>query len=319
MKSPNAAVGTRTDEAKRTSKRSHRWFLGPEALSFLACPACQGSLEPSFPLSAAGFAEGELKCRGCSRPWPVRDGVPELVYPDELNAQDLQSRRLWNRIASFYDRIGALTNVMRGIAGTRERSNLVQRLELQPGQCVLEVAAGSGGNIRVIADQMSDRVTVFGLDLSTRMLGRAIRNLREVRPRPTLVLGNSNRLPFADDAFDAVLDGFGMKYYSDKGGAVREMLRVVKAGGKVVITELGLPPDKRRNFRQRLLLLWIPHFGQGPPLGEIPGDVIDRKVEWDRHETAYVVEFRKPTRPQQIQGILPSEALLGEGGVQWSR
>ncbi len=112
----------------------------------------------------------------------------------------------------------------------------------------------------------------------------------------TLVLGNAVRLPFRDSAFDAVLDGFGMKYYSDKPRAVREMLRVVKPGGKVVITELGVPQKESLTVRQRLLRAWIPHFDEPPPMDAIPEGVGELSLSWDAHDTAYVIEFRKLER-----------------------
>lgn len=85
-----------------------------------------------------------------------------------------------------------------------------------------------------------------------------------------------------------------MKYYPNKNQAIREMLRVVKPGGRVVVVELGLPEGESRGIRQRLLRAWIPHFDEPPPLGEIPDDVRDLSVSWDAHGTAYTVEFRKP-------------------------
>ena len=47
--------------------------------------------------------------------------------------------------------------------------------------------------------------------------------------------------------------------------------------------------------RQRLLLLWIPHFGEPPPLDHVPVQAEGAKVQWDEPETAYVLQFRKPT------------------------
>ncbi|MCZ6642930.1 MAG: class I SAM-dependent methyltransferase, partial [Gammaproteobacteria bacterium] len=100
-------------------------------------------------------------------------------------------------------------------------------------------------------------------------------------------------LPFPDGVFDAVLDGAGIKYYSDKTRALREMLRVVKPGGRVLVTELGMPPGRRPTLRQRLLLLWIPGFREGPPRDEVPSNARDIKLDWDARETLYALEFRR--------------------------
>lgn len=269
-----------------------------EALDVLRCPACRGQLQAQVPAGQVELEEGELTCADCSRSWAVRSGIPQLVFPDELEGEELRSRKLWERVAPIWGTIAAATNAIRGLDGTRERHQLVDRLELRPGGAVLEIAAGAGDNLAIIARRAGGREAVFGVDLSPRMLRKAQGKLRSLPHPPELVYGNSGFLPFADEAFDAVLDGFGMKYYSDKRRAMEEMLRVVRPGGKVVITELGLPAGKRRTLRQRLLLLWIPQFGEPPPLDQVPRLAEGVKVDWDGPETAYTLEFRKAGRTE---------------------
>lgn len=267
--------------------------MRPDVLDLLCCPACQGTLEIGGH-SGGEIEAGELRCTGCGHRWPVEGGIPDLVFPEELGPDDAGSRRLWDRIGRFYDWIGPATNVIRGVSLATERRNLVARLGLPQCSSVLEIATGTGENLRVITEQVSGQATIVGVDLSRRMITQAARKLAKVERPVQLVLGNAICLPFRDLGFDAVLDGFGMKYYSDKSRAVREMLRVVNPGGKVLIAELGVPHGRALSFRQRLLRAWIPHFAEPPPLDAVPEDVRDLTVGWDAHETAYVIEFRKP-------------------------
>jgi SAM-dependent methyltransferase len=262
-----------------------------EAFEVLCCPACHGHLR-SDEADKAELKDSELACTNCGRGWSIDGGVPDLVFPEELVEADAASRRLWDRIGRCYGLIGPLTNVIRGVS--KERRELVGRLGLGSKSVALEIAAGTGENLRLMAEHLSGEGAAFGVDLSRRMIGRAERKLSRAGRSVTLVLGNAVRLPFRDGAFDAVLDGFGMKYYSDKPRAVREMLRVVKPGGKVVIAELGVPQKESLSVRQRLLRAWIPHFDEPPPLEAIPEAVGGLSVSWDAHETAYVIEFRKP-------------------------
>jgi len=264
-----------------------------EALELLRCPACQGTLEIDGHRGGE-MQVGELRCTGCGHKWPVEGGIPDLVFPEELGADDAASRRLWDRVGRFYDWIGPATNVIRGVALSTERRDLVARLGLAQCSSVLEIATGTGENLRVITEQVSDQASVVGVDLSRRMISRAARKLARMGCPVQLVLGNATCLPFRDGGFDVVLDGFGMKYYSDKRRAIREMLRVVNPGGRIVIAELGVPQGRSLSFRQRLLRAWIPHFDEPPPVDAVPEDVRDLTVSWDVHETAYVIEFRKP-------------------------
>ncbi len=77
------------------------------------------------------------------------------------------------------------------------------------------------------------------------------------------------------------------------------MMRVVKPGGKVLITELGMPPDKRPTLRQRTLLLWIPGFREGPPRDAVPSEATDVRLDWDDEETFFALEFRRPLEREQ--------------------
>jgi ubiquinone/menaquinone biosynthesis C-methylase UbiE len=259
----------------------------------LSCPACGGSLDQTVPEGPREIEDGELRCASCKRRWAIRGGIPELTFPDELHGQDVRSRTLWNRIARVYDGINLFTGILRGVSVREERRELIARLGLHPGSAVLEVAAGTGSNLAFLAEDLGEKDVVFGLDLSPRMLDLAKRKVRDLPRPPQLALGNAQSLPFTGGVFDTVLDGAGIKYYSDKGRVLREMLRVVKPGGKVVITELGMPTDKKPTLRQRLLLLWIPGFREGPPLGAVPSDAIDVKLDWDAEETFYTLEFRR--------------------------
>jgi len=211
----------------------------------------------------------------------------------KLRQEDAQSRAFWNQIARFYDAINALTGLMRGVSTPDERQELIRGLGLAPGSAVLEVATGTGRNLEFLADAVGDRGHVFALDLSPRMLGFARRRAERLRKRPQLALANSQHLPHPDGVFDAVLDGAGIKYYPDKARAMSEMLRVVRPGGKVLITELGMPPGRRPTLRQRLLRLWIPGFSEGPPRDAVPENATDIQLNWDDAETYYALEFRK--------------------------
>ncbi len=273
--------------------------MRPETLRFLSCPACGGSLNQTTGDGALETEDSELRCVSCGRGWHVRGGMPDLTFPDDLQEQEERSRTFWNQIARIYDGINLFTGFLRGVSLVEERRELIARLHLGPGSSVLEVAAGTGSNLTLLAEEVGENGIVFGLDLSVRMLDLAHRKVRDLPQPPQLISGNSQSLPFSDGVFDAVLDGTGIKYYSDKTRALREMLRVVKPGGRALVTELGMPPARTPTLRQRLLLLWIPGFREGPPCEAVPTDASDIKLDWDAGETLYALEFRRPPKSSQ--------------------
>ena len=140
---------------------------------------------------------------------------------------------MFDGVARRYD----LTNtVLSAGLDRRWRKRTRQCLELEPGQRVLDLAAGTGVSTAEL--QRSGAVAV-GCDFSLGMLraGRASRRRRGV----LLVAGDGMHLPFADGAFDAATIAFGLRNIVDVPTALREMARVVRPDGRLVVCEFSRP------------------------------------------------------------------------------
>src|SRR5687768_9954218 len=108
---------------------------------------------------------------------------------------------------------------------------VVDAAEIRPGQHVLDVCCGTGVLARAAATRTGRNGAVTGLDLSPRMLAIA------ARLSPTLQWreGSADSLPFPDESFDAVVSQFGLMFVPDRVLALREMMRVLKPGGRVAV------------------------------------------------------------------------------------
>ena len=102
---------------------------------------------------------------------------------------------------------------------------VVRRAAPGPGEDVLDVACGTG-NAAVRAARAGTRVT--GLDLAPKLLAIA----RAQAPDITWVEGDAQDLPFADASFDVVLSVFGCMFAPDHQRTAREILRVLRPGGR---------------------------------------------------------------------------------------
>jgi SAM-dependent methyltransferase len=103
--------------------------------------------------------------------------------------------------------------------------------KLAPGQCVLDVACGTGALTVEAAARVAPDGAVAGLDANSQMLAVA-------RRKPVAVdwhEGRAEALPFATASFDAVVSQFGLMFFDDKPGALREMWRVLRPGGRLVV------------------------------------------------------------------------------------
>jgi SAM-dependent methyltransferase len=100
-----------------------------------------------------------------------------------------------------------------------------------PGQAVLDVACGTGALACAAAGIVGPEGRVTGLDANPAMLAVA----RRKPGRVEWVEGVAERLPFADEAFDAVASQFGMMFFADPALALREMMRVLRPGGGMAV------------------------------------------------------------------------------------
>jgi ubiquinone/menaquinone biosynthesis C-methylase UbiE len=212
------------------------------------------------------------------------------MYGDELRSRDYYEGR-----ARWYDWGNRISALLRGASDTRERLKAIDRLNLKPGQRVLEVSVGTGTNLPLMAWYMGPAGQLIGLDISRAMLDMCRRKLRRRTLAFDLVECEAAHLPFAGHVFDAVLHHGGIAEFGDKKGAIEEMMRVARPGAKIVICDPGVPPDRRLPLVSRLLLrLNPPGYAQEPPLHLIPPQARDIHVDWFRGDAWYIIDFVNP-------------------------
>jgi len=107
---------------------------------------------------------------------------------------------------------------------------------------VLDVATGTGLVAAELVDRTGCRVT--GIDQSPEMLAAARVRVadRGLADRIDLVLGEAERLPFPDGAFDGLTVTYLLRYVEDPGATLHELVRVVRPGATVASLEFGVPP-----------------------------------------------------------------------------
>jgi len=136
---------------------------------------------------------------------------------------------MFDEVAPKYDR----TNTVLSMGQDRRwRKAVREALSLKPGEQCLDLAAGTATSAAALA---RSGATVVGCDFSLGML-------REGRGKGVaLVAGDALRLPFADDAFDAVTISFGLRNVADTAVALAELRRVTRPGGRLVVCEFSHP------------------------------------------------------------------------------
>src|SRR5215210_2228964 len=168
-----------------------------------------------------------------------------------------QVRAMFDRIAGPYD---LMNSVMTAGLHHRWRERAADLARVGPGSRALDVATGTGD----LAIELASRgAEVVGSDFSEGMLDVA----RGKAPGLRWEHGNALALPYEDDTFDAATVGFGARNFSDLERGLREMVRVVRPGGRVVVLEITSPqrPPLSTFFR-----VWFDRVV--PVLGRLTGE-----------------------------------------------
>ena len=140
---------------------------------------------------------------------------------------------MFDTVAKRYD----LTNdlMTAGIQRSWRRS-MVAAVAPRSGDLVLDLAAGTGCSSEPFA---AHGATAVPCDFSVGMLQQG----RKDRPGLPFVAGDGTRLPFLDDTFDAVTISYGLRNFVDPVKGLREMLRVTRPGGRLVVCEFSTPTN----------------------------------------------------------------------------
>jgi ubiquinone/menaquinone biosynthesis C-methylase UbiE len=128
-------------------------------------------------------------------------------------------------------------NALPPVAAGKARS--VELLRVGEGDAVLDVGCGTGEETRALRALVGPGGRAVGVDSSERLLAEARRRAAAAEMRPEFVAADAGALPFGADEFDACRCDRTLQHLEAPAGALAEMMRVVRPGGRVVVTETG--------------------------------------------------------------------------------
>lgn len=192
-------------------------------------PGTETAAAPLRCIECATAIDGPGTCPSCGRAYPERDGIIEALRP-------LLGR---NRIVgSFYDgpswrRFRPWERLFLALQGgeRRARASILRELPRAPGLRLLEVGIGDGDNVQFLPDAWE----IHGADISRARLEGCLKRFPAMAGR--LALAEGEALPYPDATFDACLCVGGFTFFGDHATALREMRRVTRPGGTIVVAD----------------------------------------------------------------------------------
>ncbi len=161
-------------------------------------------------------------------------------------------------VEGVYDKLAKVYDLIFGPTLHPGRLQAIQRMNIQPGERVLEVGVGTGINLSLYPKQ----ATVTGIDFSSSMLEKAReraarKGLRNMR----LLQMDAADLKFSDDSFDIVYAPYLISVVPDPLKVAREMRRVCRPGGRIIFLNHFLSPNAVLSRAERLISPFTIHIG----------------------------------------------------------
>lgn len=171
--------------------------------------------------------------------------IQNMVEATHQTAEKIQRYYSWR--ASNYD-AGASFEV-------EHHAEALRLANVQEGQHVLDVACGTGRGTAGLAQAVGPTGSVDALDLSEAMLDQARTKIEKLGlgPRVHFKQGNARELPYMDNTFDLVYNGYMFDLIPLEGftAILKEMRRVLKPGGKLILVNMS-KPDERKTFYEKI-------------------------------------------------------------------
>lgn len=151
-------------------------------------------------------------------------------------------RRLFNSIASDYDRLNHILSL--NIDKGWRRMAVKEIADKDSPVKVLDVACGTGDFTIEIAKKVSAGSEVIGVDISEGMMEIGKEKMLKAGVTAEMTVADCEALPYDQNTFDRIAVGFGVRNFEHLDLGLREMGRVLKPDGKLVILELSLPSNR---------------------------------------------------------------------------
>ena len=219
----------------------------------------------------------------------------QQVAEDEKAAR---VRGVFDSVASRYD---VMNDLMSGGLHRVWKAFTIALSGVRPGQRVLDVAAGTGDLSRAFARKVGPTGLVVMSDINGSMLQAGRDRLIDSGVLVPTVLCDAEKLPFPDAQFDLVSVAFGLRNMTHKDAALRDMQRVLKPGGKLLVLEFSKPWAPLRGAYDLYSFQVLPRLG--------------KMVAGDPQSYQYLAESIRMHPDQETLAGLMREA--GFGHVDW--
>lgn len=218
------------------------------------------------------------------------DGIYNLFFGEELDDITKEQKEYYDLNASIYDDVAHLTFDIQNEDEDKVREDFINWLDVKSNHTVLDLSCGTGKDSVGIAKKL-ETGSLYCADISQEMLKKCKEKVNKHNVNAIYCLANAEYLPFKDNSFDRLISFGGLNVFGNIQQALKEMARVVKPGGKVLVGDESMPPWLYNTEFGKILLNNNPLFKFEIPLKEIPIEARNVIVRWIIGGVYYMIEF----------------------------
>jgi len=175
---------------------------------------------------------------------------------------------------------------------TKERKRYIKKLNIKKNSKVLDLACGTGRDSSHIANQLGPKGYLVMQDISSNMLGIGKKKIERLNIKKNYILSEASRIPYPDKFFDAVYSFGGLGEFENIQESLKEMVRVTKIGGKIVVGDESVAPWLRKTNYYKILKKTNPQFEEELPILHMPVEARETNLEWVLGQSFYLIDFK---------------------------
>ena len=253
------------------------------------------------------------------RRYVIDNGVPNLVYPQELFGVEGETQIEYDRVAQdIYDRAVDWQFAAFLEDESKVRETMIDLVRLKPGMRVLEVGCGTGRDSFRLARRLESEGELHMQDLSSRMVHVCVERMREHKLEHGFTcslefsVSNATALPYRDGYFDAVFHFGGFNHFGDLKRGAAELTRVTKVGGRVLYGDEAVAPWLKGSEFDGIVSTNNALFKADLPLTSVPECAREPSVHWLIANCFYVIAYTKGENgPPPLNLDLPHAGARG--------
>lgn len=213
-------------------------------------------------------------------------------FRNKLPVKVKEIKKFYDLRAQAYEDNLHLTFKVHNLKETKERIKFIKKLNIKKDSKVLDLACGTGRDSFLIASQLGPKGYLAMQDISKNMLRICVEKIEKKNVKKNFILSDSQKIPYPDKFFDAIYSFGGIGEFENIKESFKEMVRVTKLGGKIVVGDESVAPWLRETNYFKILKKTNPLFEYEPPILQIPLEARETKLEWVLGQSFFLIDFK---------------------------